>query len=91
MDNKKVIAVADLTRLRIIIFLSEEPGLTNTELFKKLKMYGGPKYRETVFKALVKLKKEGLVKREYIEKRGFEYFLNFKGLHLSSKVNLTIV
>jgi predicted HTH transcriptional regulator len=80
-------ALADVTRLKILGILSEGKPLTNTELYKALKT-DGIVYRESIFKALKKLLAPDLVKREFKEKRGYEYSLNFKEIKIGRKLKL---
>ena len=80
MDEKQFKALCDPTRLRILGALAEEP-MTNTEVYEKLKKQGIA-YRESIFKALEKLKRAELVKREFHEKIGYRYSLNFKELKI---------
>lgn len=82
MDEAQLKAICDPTRLKILGLLAEEP-LTNTELYKKLK---GIAYRESIFKSLNKLGETGLVKREYKEKIGYKYSLNFEQLKVSNNL-----
>lgn len=85
MDEKQLKAICDQTRLKILGLLAEEP-LTNTELHKKLG--GGITYRESIFKSLAKLRQAGLIKREFKEKAGYKYSLNFKQLKISNRLRL---
>jgi len=88
MNEKQIRAVCDPTRLKILGLLSERP-LTNTEIYNLLKSKGIV-YRESIFKSLKKLKEAGLVKREYKEKKGYKYRLNFKQLKISRKVSIEV-
>jgi DNA-binding transcriptional ArsR family regulator len=82
-------ALADVTRLKILGILSEGKLLTNTELYKLLKT-DGVVYRESVFKALKKLLAQNLIKREFKEKRGYEYSLNFREIRIGRKLKLKV-
>ena len=84
MAQNQLKALCDPTRLKILALLAEEP-LTNTELYDKLEKEG-IFYRESVFKALEKLKNAGLVKRSHVEKIGYKYALTFTTLQLSRKL-----
>lgn len=70
-------AICNPTRLKILGLLAEKDS-TTTELFQKL----GLNNRESVFKALKKLKQTGLVKLEHKHTKGYKYSLNFKQLEL---------
>ena len=86
MDEKALNSISDPTRLRILGYLAERP-LTNTELYKKFRNIT---YRESIFKSLKKLKEAGLLKREFKEKRGYEYSLNFKEVKISNNLILKV-
>ena len=88
MDEKQINAICDPTRLRILGLLAEEP-MTNTEIYEKLKKQG-IMYRESIFKALEKLKEANLIKRQYNEKVGYKYELNFKMLKISEKLSIEL-
>jgi len=79
MNQKQLKAISDPTRLTILSLLAATP-LTNTELYEKLDVA----YRESVFKSLKHLKQAGLIKREYKEKKGYVYSLNFKKLEVGN-------
>ena len=87
MDENQLKAVCDPTRFKILALLAEEP-LTNTELYEKMRK-DGIAYRESIFKALEKLKSAGLVKRNHDEKRGYIYSLNFASLSVGKKLSIT--
>ncbi len=82
MEEKQLKAICDPTRLKILGLLAEET-LTNTELHKKLEEVT---YRESVFKGFAKLRQAGLIKREFKEKVGYKYSLNFKQLKISNRM-----
>lgn len=84
MDENQLKAVCDPTRLKILALLAEEP-LTNTEVYERLQK-DGIDYRESIFKALEKLKASGLVKRDHKEKVGYKYSLNFTSLSVGRKL-----
>jgi len=86
MEKAQLTAICDQSRLRILALLSEEE-LTNTELYNKLKREGIV-YRESVFKGLKKLLKVGLIKREFKEKIGYKYSLNFKEFKIGHKLKI---
>ena len=86
MDKAKIKAICDPTRLRILDLLCSGE-LTNIELHKKLEN-DGIHYRETIFKGLKKLLAADLVKREFKEKTGYKYSLNFKELKVGNKLKL---
>ena len=86
MDEAQFKAVCDPTRLKILGLIAEQP-MTNTELYLKLKPIGLA-YRESIFKGLKKLKSAGLIKREYLEKVGYKYTLNFRQLKISQKLEI---
>ena len=86
MNEVQLKAICDPTRLKLLGLLAEEP-LTNTEAYNKLnRLNQGVVYRESVFKALKKLKEAGLLKRSFKDKVGYKYSLNFTSLKVSSKL-----
>jgi len=82
MNEAQLKAICDPTRLQVLGYLAEKPA-TNTEIYKKLHKVA---YRESIFKALKKLKDVGLIKREFKEKEGYKYSLNFKELKIGKLV-----
>jgi len=86
MDKAKLKAISDPTRLLILDLLCDKK-LTNIEIYEKLKSEG-INYRESIFKGLKKLLAVGLIKREFKEKVGYKYSLNFKELTIKSKLKL---
>lgn len=63
--------------------------MTNTEVYDVLKKEGIA-YRESVFKALEKLKAAGLLKRTHEEKTGYKYSLNFSNLKVGARLSLIV-
>jgi len=90
MEDLQLKAICEPTRI-IILGLLSQSSLSNTELYDKLKRQNNRiVYRESVFKALKKLKAANLIKREYHEKIGYRYSLNFKELKIEGTLVIKI-
>ena len=90
VEVSKIIAcLGDKTKVQILQILGDRP-LTVTEIYNRLKYK--VKYRESIFKALEKLRKAMLVERKYSEKKkAFEYSANFKRIEINQKGELKLV
>lgn len=89
MDKLKLLGetLTDQTRLKLLLILSKQK-LSTTELFKKMPEIS---YRESIFKALKKLRALGLVDREYNEKKhGFDYFACFSSIKINANLDVKI-
>ena len=89
MEEYQLIAICDPTRLKILSLLANVP-MTNTELYKVLEKTKTVSYRDAAYKSLKKLKDAGLIKRKYIEGRGYEYSVNFKELEVKPKIKVIV-
>jgi len=87
METSLFKTLSEETNQKILLKLSEKP-YTVTELFKELKEI---KYRESIFKALEKMRKQKLVSKKYVATlRGYKYKTSFSRIVINNKLKVKI-
>lgn len=73
MENFEALRLLSIKTNRIILSVLDEPK-TSMEVFKEIKNKSEVKNRESVYKALEKLKKVSLVEKNYNDKENTLYY-----------------